>query len=368
MKRTIAVILSLVLSLAAAAQNDARLTAILDDFVATLQTRGLDEKAVECDRMIASCSDSTVRQKVTVGLFERYRDSALMGDEAVAIHIYDSWIETGKVKMKGEFERLNAGLFADVNRSTLLGEDAPKIILENPAAKKVRIPLKGRSSVVFFYNTDCSKCKAVEAMLPKVLSDVDFDMDVYCIYVGTDRKEWDSFRKGRFQFTNRNLRIFHLWDPKTESGFEKLWGVISTPKLYMVDAMGTVIGRRLEPESIVQLLPLARTIQIEYEKSQMAMKAEEYTVISDVTKDGVRHITAKPSSLVCSRQIDFDIKGGRLYNVVYTGGCPGNLIAVGRLVEGKKVDDVVKLLDGVDCGGRGTSCTDQLVRILKSLK
>ena len=38
---------------------------------------------------------------------------------------------------------------------------------------------------------------------------------------------------------------------------------------------------------------------------------------------------------VCSKKIDFEIDDdGKVHNVVFTGGCPGNLKAIGKLVEG----------------------------------
>ncbi len=63
---------------------------------------------------------------------------------------------------------------------------------------------------------------------------------------------------------------------------------------------------------------------------------------------------------VCSKQIDFEITDGKLHNVRFVGGCNGNLKAIGRLVEGANAAQNADLLPGNDCGGRGTSCADQL--------
>jgi len=65
---------------------------------------------------------------------------------------------------------------------------------------------------------------------------------------------------------------------------------------------------------------------------------------------------------VCSRQISFAIDGGKLHNVRFTGGCPGNTAAIGKLLEGADARATMNLLRGNDCGGRGTSCADQLSR------
>ena len=64
---------------------------------------------------------------------------------------------------------------------------------------------------------------------------------------------------------------------------------------------------------------------------------------------------------VCSHKIDFALdEQGRLHNVKFTGGCPGNLLAIGKLVEGADAKSIASLLRGNDCGRRGTSCADQL--------
>lgn len=67
---------------------------------------------------------------------------------------------------------------------------------------------------------------------------------------------------------------------------------------------------------------------------------------------------------VCSRQITFDIIDGKLHNVRFLGGCPGNLLAIGKLVEGKDAREIAELLAGNKCGNKGTSCADQLSKAI----
>ena len=71
---------------------------------------------------------------------------------------------------------------------------------------------------------------------------------------------------------------------------------------------------------------------------------------------------------VCSRKIDFEVENGVIMHLQYTGGCNGNLKGISALAVGMKVDDVIARLKGVDCGGRGTSCPDQLARALELSK
>lgn len=69
---------------------------------------------------------------------------------------------------------------------------------------------------------------------------------------------------------------------------------------------------------------------------------------------------------VCSMKINFDVEDGIVKKVQFVGGCNGNTQGISRLVEGMKVEDVIQRLEGVNCGGRGTSCPDQLAKALKS--
>ena len=66
----------------------------------------------------------------------------------------------------------------------------------------------------------------------------------------------------------------------------------------------------------------------------------------------------------CSTQIDFDIIDNKIYNLVFTGGCNGNLKGIAALVEGQDIEKVKEKLQGIKCGFKETSCPDQLARAL----
>ena len=70
------------------------------------------------------------------------------------------------------------------------------------------------------------------------------------------------------------------------------------------------------------------------------------------------HYTFKPNG-VCSRQIDFDIIGDVITNIIFTGGCNGNLKAISKLCNGMTVSEIENKLLGNDCNNKGTSCADQ---------
>lgn len=71
---------------------------------------------------------------------------------------------------------------------------------------------------------------------------------------------------------------------------------------------------------------------------------------------------------VCAKEVKFTVAGGRLKSVEFFKGCQGNLRALAVLLEGMPVDEAILKLEGIICGERSTSCSDQLAKVLKKLK
>ena len=70
----------------------------------------------------------------------------------------------------------------------------------------------------------------------------------------------------------------------------------------------------------------------------------------------------------CSREIHYSGKDGVVESIEVIGGCNGNLKGICRLITGMPVEQVIKAFKGVDCGGRGTSCPDQIAQALEQAK
>ena len=67
----------------------------------------------------------------------------------------------------------------------------------------------------------------------------------------------------------------------------------------------------------------------------------------------------------CSSKIEVELEGNIVRNVKFTGGCPGNLQAIPKLVEGMTVEEVENKIAGVRCGMKNTSCGDQLAKAVR---
>lgn len=71
----------------------------------------------------------------------------------------------------------------------------------------------------------------------------------------------------------------------------------------------------------------------------------------------------------CSRKITFRLDtDGTVHDIVFFGGCNGNLKAIPKILEGWKADDIIEKLEGNLCQDRGTSCADQLAKAVREAK
>ena len=71
---------------------------------------------------------------------------------------------------------------------------------------------------------------------------------------------------------------------------------------------------------------------------------------------------------VCSRELIFEIEGDIVKSLKVVGGCPGNTVGVAKLVQNRKIDEIIELLNNIPCGTKGTSCPDQIAKALIKYK
>lgn len=92
-----------------------------------------------------------------------------------------------------------------------------------------------------------------------------------------------------------------------------------------------------------------------------------FRLVSDIKNGEEREIVVETSEYVCSSQIVIKSKDDTILSVEFVGGCQGNTIGISSLCCGMKIRDVIERLEGINCGGKPTSCPDQLASALKFL-
>ena len=277
MKRLFTILLAFLgLSLTSNAQQlDSAKRVLLDEklaeYTAAIEREGVQVQKEECDFMIGSSTDSLVRQYVALRLYDHYMSSKVMGAEAVAIHIFDTWFLPGKVSMGDDIDLMTARVYADFNRQSQIGMQAPQLTMKTMDGDVVDLFRYGktlshigpnarmqtasqRHSVLFFYDTDCAKCKAESILLSHLLEDEDYPIDLYAIYTGDNHESWQKYVSERFDLHTSKTKITHLWDPTLDSDFQRKYGILQTPRMYLLGPDYMIKGRGLDTYALALML------------------------------------------------------------------------------------------------------------------
>ena len=234
----------------------ARLDAKLDEYLAAISREGLDVQIEECDYIIESASDSLVRHKIANRIYQNYVDSPLMGAEAVAIHVFDRWFLGGGVKMDGDIALLNAKIHADFNRLSLLGCKAQDLEMQTSdgSRKTLFVEAGERYTVLYFYDADCAKCRIQSILLRNLFDTEDYPVDFEAVYTGDDVQEWNDYISRYLSVSAKKMNVTHLWDPQVDSDYQRKYGVIQTPRLFLISPDGVIVGRALDAKALSQML------------------------------------------------------------------------------------------------------------------
>lgn len=259
MTRLLSIVLSALLGAAlcfADGPGYAALDGRLDAYVEAISSEPVAVKQKECDFLISSCKDSSVRDHVAVYLYSKYINSAVMGDEAVAVYLTDNWFAPGHASFPSEEDLMMAKVYAGFNRSSLLGSQAPPLLLEDAEGSVTEIDFRdGRMSVLYIYDTSCPECRAESARLSAMLPSCGHELHLVALYTGSDKESWLSYTHRQLPSAEESsLKVSHYWDPSGESDYQHKYGVLSTPRMFLIGGDGIILGRALDTSSLLDLL------------------------------------------------------------------------------------------------------------------
>lgn len=197
--------------------------------------------------------------RIAYYMYNYYRNSKIMGYDEVAVYIADTYFINGRYTLPDEEKMLEMRLFAEANRHSLIGMQAPELTLQDPAGAMVDIlPGDQDYTVLYFYDDECASCiRTTPALMQYMMrSSTGINFSVYMIYTQDDRDRWMEYiRRAIAPFSlPSNVKVTHLWDPDMTSGFVTKYGVVSTPKLFLLDRNGVIIGRDLTPTALGQVV------------------------------------------------------------------------------------------------------------------
>ena len=259
MKRVLILFISMLFAFSLSAQqvDSAKLASLglkLNEYYEALKYESLDVQMQECDFLIESSTDPVVRQYVALDIYKHYMDSPVMGAENVAVHIFDKWFSDGKLKMRSNEELITAQIHAEFNRRSLIGKRAQELTMETIDGSVENLygenDPSGVFRVLYFYDTDCLTCMVETLLLKNLFSVRNYPVEVYAIYTGNNRESWVRYVAEKLKVPD----AIHMWDPELESDFQRKYGVVKTPRLFLIGPDEIILGRGLDVKALETLL------------------------------------------------------------------------------------------------------------------
>ena len=263
----------------------------LSEYYDAIKRESLSVQEAECDFLIETATEPDIRQFIAQNIYDHYMASKMMGAENVAVHVFDKWFADGNLPMSSPEAFSDAKVHADFNRQSLVGQRAPALQMEAQDGSLVDVFGSGtvvgsavtvgsgtssvgseafpvgsetssvgseasdeRHSVLFFYDAGCLNCKLQMRLLHALFVAKDYPVDVYAIYVGDDRQRWMEYSADEFPSSTADFKIQHLWDPDISSDFQRKYGVTKTPRMFLVNQDGIIIGRGLDAPALEIML------------------------------------------------------------------------------------------------------------------
>lgn len=240
----------------------AQISEKLSEYLSAIDRLSIPDAQAELDFMISSVQDDSLRNEVATAAYRHFRESKIMGSENLAVYLYDSWFADFKALLPSVDEFEQAGLYAFINRKSLIGAQAETLTLSDERGEEITLPRNGRWNVIFFYSATCPKCLYTAMQLSDFLSRKGIyskaapkrlKINVFTIYTGEDHSEWANYCREHLNFVKcSRIKTYNLI--AGDADIVTSYGVVQTPRLFLVDAEGRIAGRNLDVPALCKLL------------------------------------------------------------------------------------------------------------------
>jgi thiol-disulfide isomerase/thioredoxin len=219
----------------------------LDAFFTNVLIQAPDSINREIDKLIKKCSpDYKVFQFVSVYLFNHFRESEIMGHDAVMVKLADDIYLSGKADWVTKEFKDDLRKQIDLIRPNLIGKKAENIVMDSYKGIFVSLyDVEKDFTILYFWEPDCGHCKEATPKL-KVYYDKpkDYSLEVFAVCTTSDKAKWTRY------IEDNKLIWINGWDPKRSSHFDYYYNVQSTPTVYILDKNKKIIAKKLSVEEI----------------------------------------------------------------------------------------------------------------------
>ena len=233
---------------------------LINDFLNDQQGNDFEKIIDDIESFLSLCGNDEIEAFIAYSIFEHYYNSEIMGSENICVYIASNYFLNEKLQLFDETSLALIRIYVEYNKHSLIGMRAPDVILYDTLLNPVSFTkINSDYKVVYFFDDQCSTCKEETPKLLEFISSFESEKNIafYLVYTGDDRirirnyiRQLESFK---VKAGSRNT-ICYLWDPFSASDFGKLYSVLTTPQMFLIDGENAIVGRNLSTASISELL------------------------------------------------------------------------------------------------------------------
>lgn len=239
-------------------------------YFASLATLPADSISSRVDLLIAQGDTPKVQADIAGLAFDYFSASPVMGHDAVAVHVADNYFLNKKLEWSDPETYPLLYTYAEFNRSSLLGMQAPVLVMETMEGERISTRTgDGSYKLLFFYDEMCPTCLEQTKQLAEILRSYKGEpLSVYAINSLGNRETWIPFVKQQYAEVKngRKLAVHHLTDPEDANDYRRKYGVLKTPAMVLIDPDNIIIGRQLNCTSLAEILKLKKENASDYKK------------------------------------------------------------------------------------------------------
>ena len=219
----------------------------LDSFFTNVLIQSPDTINKEIDKLINKCSSNyKMFQFVSVYLFNHFRESEIMGQDAVMVKIADDIYLSGKADWVTREFKDDLRKQIDLIRPNLIGKKAENMVMDSYKGIFVSLyDVEKDFTVLYFWEPNCGHCQEATPKLKAYYDKPkDYSLEVFAVCTTADKEKWTKY------IEDNKLTWINGWDPKRISHFDFYYNVQSTPTIYILDKNKKIIAKKLAVEEI----------------------------------------------------------------------------------------------------------------------
>ncbi|MDP4254460.1 MAG: DUF5106 domain-containing protein [Bacteroidota bacterium] len=236
----------------------------LDKYFQSLVSPEADSIDKEADHMLLfSRTNKDMFQFLMVYFVQKYVNPTYMGQDAVFVHLFEKYINTGQAEFFTEKYRKFLNDRAYSVMANLIGAPAPDLMMVDTLDKpRPLYEVDGKFIVICFWDPTCGHCKEVVPKLDSLYQArwKKEGVKIYGVMVDGGREAWLQFIR------DHNLAGWiHVYETKARAdsveaagqpGYKQLYDVYQTPILYLLDKDKHIIAKKLSYQQLDEVITL----------------------------------------------------------------------------------------------------------------